>query len=280
MIWSGRSIVEWIILLKKKGLLLKDFYLKRISVRRLQMKALILAAGFGKRLQPITNMIPKSMVKVNGTPLLVNALNNLTALGIKDIGIVVGHMADYIQNNIGTEWNGAKISYYENSRFLETNNVVSLYKAADFCDDDMLMLECDIYYHKEMIEALMAGEGECSILVSPFNPKTMDGTVIRVDDDKAIELILGKWQGECFEYSSTRKTVNMYRFSKEFTSKYIPLIKWYVDTMGEQSYYEKVLGSLIYLRECDIRVVEVPEEMWCEVDDADDLARARMRFGE
>ena len=243
------------------------------------MKALILAAGFGKRLRPITNTIPKSMVEVNGTPLLVNALNNLTALGIMDIGIVVGHMANYIKSEIGMEFNGAKISYFENPRYLETNNVVSLYNAFDFCDDYMLMLECDIYYHKEMLEALMAGEGECSILVSPFNPETMDGSVIRVDGDKALELVLGKWQGTHFDYSSTRKTVNMYRFTKKFTVKYISLIKWYVELMGEQSYYEKVLGSLMYLRECDMRVVEVPEDMWCEVDDADDLARARARFG-
>ncbi len=244
------------------------------------MKALILAAGFGKRLQPITNSIPKSMVKVNGTPLLVNALNNLTSLGIKDIGIVVGHMADYIKEQIGNEYNGACISYFENTRYLETNNVVSLYNAIEFCNDDMLMLECDIYYHSEMIQALMTGKGECSILVSPFNAETMDGTVIRVDGDKALELILGKWQEAGFDYSSTRKTVNMYRFTKEFTDKYMPLIKWYVENMGEQSYYEKVLGSLMYLRECDMRVVEVPEEMWCEVDDEEDLKRARARFGE
>lgn len=244
------------------------------------MKALILAAGFGKRLQPITNTIPKSMVEVNGTPLLVNALNNLTALGIKDIGIVVGHMADYIREHIGNEWNGAKISYYENSRYLETNNVVSLYQAVDFCDDDMLMLECDIFYHKEMLEKLMAGEGECSILVSPFDPESMDGTVIRVDGDKAQELILGKWQEEGFEYGNTRKTVNMYHFTKAFTAKYMPLIRWYVENMGEQSYYEKVLGSLMYLRECDMRIVEVPADMWCEIDDAEDLARARAKFAE
>lgn len=244
------------------------------------MKALILAAGFGKRLKPITNTIPKSMVEINGTPLLANALNNLTALGIMDIGIVVGHMADFIREHIGYEWNGAKISYFENSRYLETNNVVSLYNAVDFCDDDMLMLECDIYYHKEMLEKLIAGEGDCSILVSPFNPETMDGSVVRVDGDKAIELVLGKWQGENFDYSPTRKTVNMYRFTKGFAMKYMPLIKWYVEKIGENSYYEKVLGSLMYLRECDIRIVEVPEEMWCEVDDADDLMRARKRFGE
>lgn len=244
------------------------------------MKALILAAGFGKRLQPITNTIPKSMVEVNGTPLLVNALNNLTALGIKDIGIVVGHMADYIREHIGNEWNGAKIRYYENSRYLETNNVVSLYQAVDFCDADMLMLECDIFYHKGMLEKLMAGEGECSILVSPFDPVTMDGTVIRVDGDKAQELILGKWQEEGFDYTNMRKTVNMYRFTKAFAAKYMPLIRWYAENMGEQSYYEKVLGSLMYLRECDMRIVEVPADMWCEIDDAEDLARARAKFAE
>jgi choline kinase len=245
------------------------------------MKALILAAGFGKRLRPITNTIPKSMVTVNGTPLLCNALNNVTALGISEIGIVVGHMADYIRDQIGDEWNGVPVRYFENERYLTTNNVVSLYKAAEFCDDDMLMLECDIYYHKEMLEKLLAGGGDCSILVSPFNPLTMDGTVIRVDGDKALELILGKWQEEGFDYSNTRKTVNMYRFSKEFVrDKYMPLIRWYVECMGENSYYEKVLGSLMYYRECDFRIVEVPEEMWCEVDDADDLARARARFGE
>lgn len=243
------------------------------------MKALILAAGFGKRLQPITNTIPKSMVDVNGTPLLVNVLNNLTALGIKDIGIVVGHMASYIKNAIGSEWNGASISYYENSRYRETNNIASLNMAQSFCDDDMLMLECDIYYHKELLKRLLAGEGECSILVSPFNPKTMDGSVIRVDGNKAVELILGKWQGPGFDYSNTRKTVNMYRFKKEFVAKYMPLIKWYVDNVGEQCFYEKILGCLMYLRECDMRVVEVPEDDWCEVDDADDLARARAKFG-
>ena len=243
------------------------------------MKALILAAGFGKRLQPITNTIPKSMVEVNGTPLLVNALNNLTALGITDIGIVVGHMADYIREHIGNEWNGAKVSYYENARYLETNNIVSLYNAVSFCDDDMLMLECDIYYHKEMLEKLITGKGDCSILVSPFNPETMDGSVVRVEGDKAVELVLGKWQGEGFDYTDTRKTVNMYRFTKNFVGKYMPLIKWYVENMGENSYYEKVLGSLMYLRECDFRVVEVPEEMWCEIDDAEDLARAGKKFG-
>lgn len=244
------------------------------------MKALILAAGYGRRLQPITNSIPKSMVTVDGTPLLVNALNNLTACGIDRIGIVVGHMADYIRSNIGNSWNGVPITYFENARYLETNNVVSLYQAADFCDSDMLMLECDIFYRKELIEQLLKGQGECSILVSPFDPQTMDGTVIEVEGDRARSLILGAWQDEAFDYSNTRKTVNMYKFSGDFVkNKYMPLIRWYVQNIGENSYYEKVLGSLMYYRECDMRIVEVPRSMWREVDDLQDLTLARAHFG-
>lgn len=246
------------------------------------MKALILAAGFGKRLRPITNTIPKSMVEVNGTPLLENALNNLYDIGgISEIGIVVGHMANYIKSHIGDSWKGIPIKYYENDRYLETNNVVSLYKAIEFCNDDMLMLECDIFYHKEMLEALKLGKGECSILVSPFNVNTMDGTVIEVEGDVAKALVLGKWQNEKFDYKNTRKTVNMYKFKREFIEKkYMPLIKWYVENMGENSYYEKVLGSLLYYRECDVRIVEVPETMWCEIDDVADLERAKKQFNE
>ena len=121
----------------------------------------------------------------------------------------------------------------------------------------------------------------CSILVSPFNKDTMDGTVIEVEGDVAKALILGKWQGMEFDYTNTRKTVNMYKFSRDFVEKkYMPLIKWYVKNMGENSYYEKVLGSLLYYRECDARIVEVPENMWCEIDDADDLERARKQFNE
>ena len=243
------------------------------------MKALILAAGYGRRLQPVTNEIPKSMVEVNGTPLLVNALNNLAACNIDEIGIVVGHMADYIKEKIGNEWKGIPIKYFENKRYLETNNVVSLYQALDFCDSDMLMLECDIYYHKEMLAALLQGDGDCTILVSKFNKDTMDGTVVEVEDDNVKSLILGKWQGKDFDYTNTRKTVNLYKFKKDFIkNKYAPLIRWYVENMGENSYYEKVLGSLIYLRENDIKIVEVPEIMWCEIDDEEDLRKARERF--
>ena len=242
------------------------------------MKALILAAGFGKRLQPITNKIPKCMVEVCGTPLLQNALNILVEVGISEIGIVVGHKAEYIKQSIGLKWKNIPITYYENTRYLETNNVYSLYKAIDFCNDDMLMLECDLFYRKNLIAEMLKYDADCSILVSPFNQNTMDGTAIECSDEGKFSLVLGKWQNDGFDYSKAFKTVNMYKFSRAFAIKYMKLIEWYVDNMGTNSYYEKVLGSMMYLRENSFQIVKVPETMWCEIDDESDLIRARNMF--
>ena len=108
------------------------------------MKALILAAGYGKRLRPITNEIPKCMVEVGGVPLLINALNNLVEIGISEVGIVVGHKAEYIKEKIGNSYKNTRISYFENEKFLETNNIYSLYMASEFCNDEILLLEADL----------------------------------------------------------------------------------------------------------------------------------------
>lgn len=244
-----------------------------------KMKALILAAGYGRRLQPVTNEIPKSMVEVAGRPLLFRTLDHLVALQITEIGIVVGHMADVIRTAVGNLWQGIPIRYFENPRYLETNNVVSLYEARTFCDEEMLMLECDLCYERSMLEALCAGAGDCDILVSPYNPKTMDGSVVRTAGDTALALIPAKQQGTDFDYTNVKKTVNCYRFSGRFAKAYLPLVAWYVEHVGEDRYYEEILASLMALRAFDVRVVEVPADVWCEIDDAEDLARARARFG-
>ena len=238
------------------------------------MKGLILAAGFGKRLQPLTNEIPKCMVQAKGVPLLARSLDALAELGIDEIALVVGHMADYVRREIGTRWQGATISYFENSRYLETNNIASFNRAAPFMDDDLLMLECDLYYRSSILRDLASSEGDCAILVSPFNPATMDGSVVRARDGAVTELILGKWQDADFDPTRALKTVTMYKFTKRFLRKFVPLVEWDVNNMGEKSYYEKALGALIYLRECDVRAVVAREEDWIEIDSASDLARA------
>ena len=84
-----------------------------------------------------------------------------------------------------------------------------------------------------------------------------------------------KEQDESFDYSDKRKTVNVYKFKKDFFMNALaPVLKKEVAAGNVNSYYELCLREIILSKKWDIRVMNIPESYWCEIDDADDLARA------
>lgn len=244
------------------------------------MQAIILAAGFGRRLQPITKKIPKSLVTVNGIPLLINALESLSNRNIAEILIIVGDKKEIIISTIGHSYNGMKIIYIENPIYKETNNVYSLWLARNYVHDDLIMLECDLFYRRTLLDRLLSGNASCNILVSPFDPVTMDGTVIgTAPENRVTSLTIKRKQNENFDYTGMMKTVNLYFFQKDFiVNKFFPAIDNYVKTQNLNSYYELVLGSLIYYGNDDVRFIEVPATEWAEIDDIEDLKRAEVKF--
>lgn len=243
------------------------------------MQAIILAAGFGKRLSPLTDNCPKSLVEINGKPLIMNALDILAECGIERTVIVVGHLKEKIIEAVGYSYKGMSISYVENTIYDKTNNVYSFYLTKDYISDDALLLECDLYYREELIRKLLECGGECDIMVSPYDAKTMDGTVVFADEEgKARSLVVKRFQGADFDFSDALKTVNIYKFTKDFLkNKFYPAIETYVRTQDLDNYYEFVLGSLVYYGN-DIRVLKVDESEWAEVDSLSDLKAAEKKF--
>lgn len=243
------------------------------------MQAIILAAGLGKRLSPLTDECPKSLVKVNGKPLIINALDILASYGIERTVIVVGYLREKLIEAIGYSYNGMAISYVENTQYETTNNVYSFYLTKDYIQDDALLLECDLFYHKELIGKMIESGGECSIMVSPYDAETMDGTVVFADDkDNAKRLVVKRFQDEKFDFTDALKTVNIYKFTKDFLkNKFYPAVETYVKTQDLDNYYEFVLGSLVYYHN-DIRVLRVSADEWAEVDSFEDLKLAEEKF--
>ena len=82
------------------------------------MQAIILAAGLGTRLRPITDEVPKCMVSVNGIRIIDKQIDNLHKAGVKDIVVVGGYKADGLKKHL-ERYNG--ITFVENSRYAETN---------------------------------------------------------------------------------------------------------------------------------------------------------------
>ena len=240
------------------------------------MYAIILAAGKGSRLQPFTETMPKCMVEIKNKPLIFHTLDHLSASGKVDkVIIVCGYMADMVQDSVGGSYQGMEIEYIINQNYETTNNVYSLYLAKDYVNADCLLLECDLYYQKNVMDMIMSGEADCNILVSPYNKDTMDGTIILAENGQARELLIKAHQDTSRDYRDAYKTVNIYKFQQDFlTRKLMPALELYVKTGNLQSYYELVLGSLIYFRNDNIQLCVVDERSWYEIDDYKDYERA------
>lgn len=243
------------------------------------MQAIILAAGMGKRLKELTNDSTKCMVKVNGRTMAERTLETLDECGLDRIVIVVGYegqkLIDYV-DSLGLK---TKVEYVNNEIYDKTNNIYSLYLAKDYLvSDDTLLLESDIVFEKRVIQRLLDNSYPSLALVAKHE-QWMDGTVVTLDDENNIIGFHGK---KDFDFSRTDeyyKTVNIYKFSKEFSvSHYVPFLEAYCKALGNNEYYEQVLKVITLLDKPEIKAECLDDEVWYEIDDEQDLEIAETLF--
>ncbi|MFX1282152.1 MAG: aminotransferase class I/II-fold pyridoxal phosphate-dependent enzyme [Promethearchaeota archaeon] len=243
------------------------------------MQAVILSAGFGKRLRPITNSIPKGLVKVNNIPIIINTLNILTRYSLDRIIIVTGYLENELKKAIGDYWNGVKIIYVYNEIFATTNNIYSLWLVKEYLKSDTLLLECDIFFEKEVMERIFTQKNKNLIVLSEIKPG-MHGTVVEVNRvGEVAKMYPSKDQIENFDYSNKFKTVNIYWFKKDFLENiFIPTLDTYVKTQSLDQYYEIILTILIYFQNPTLFSLDVTDLKWIEVDSYEDLEQANIMF--
>ncbi len=248
------------------------------------MQALMLAAGMGKRLGRFTKNSTKCMVPVNGKTIIEYAIEALIQCGIKKFVMVVGYKSEVLINFIKEKFpeerlNGMKIEFIENPIYDKTNNIYSLYLAKNcLAEDDTLLLESDLIFKKKILSSLISSSDKNVAVVSKFEP-WMDGTCTLLNCENQITQIVDK---SAFKWNHTEdyyKTVNIYKFSKDFSKNYyIPFLEAYQKAFGENEYYEQVLKVISFLSSTAIKGMKVSGDDWYEIDDAADLAIAEDRF--
>jgi len=235
------------------------------------MKGIILAAGMGTRLLPLTLFQPKCLVNVAGKPMMAYQLESLRAAGIKECTIVVGYMAESVRDCFGSNYKGVRLSYVENKTFATSNNLCSLWHARSKFDDDVLLLESDLVFDDRMICELIAMDEPNVAVVDRFLPG-MDGSVILAGGGVAKALVLKSEQSQEFDYSSALKTVNIYRLSSEtLIETILPKMEEFLAEGRTDQYYEAVFASLIGSNHMDMSVMETGNMQWSEIDTLDDL---------
>jgi choline kinase len=129
------------------------------------MRAIILAAGRGTRLKPLTNSLPKCLLKIDGRPIIEHQINALKSCGIKKFCIVIGHHGDKIKSFLGERYD-----FVINKNYMKTNSLKSLWLARKFFDDDLLILSSDVIFEKKLIADLLKEEkgGVCICINSAF----------------------------------------------------------------------------------------------------------------
>jgi histidinol-phosphate/aromatic aminotransferase/cobyric acid decarboxylase-like protein/choline kinase len=249
--------------------------------------AIILAAGAGRRLRPLTDRLPKTLVAVNGTPILENALRHLAATGVRDAVVVTGAHAEAITGRYGDRFAGIRLRYVHNPRFAETNNIVSLDLALRSVEGDLLLLEGDVFFEPTVLRRLLDTPGACVAAVDEFRPG-MSGTAVTVADPDAFHdtgaaaverLVLGREQGPDFDRSAAFKTANLYRFSADFVrSRLRPHLAAFLVSGATDQYYELALAAIALAGRGEIRAAHLGGLAWAEIDDPADLEEAAYRF--
>ena len=254
-----------------------EIYLDEIKSK--SMQAIILAAGMGRRLGALTEENTKCMVEVNGIKLIDRILNTLDNNAISKAIIVVGYKGENVIKYVGTKYRGIDIEYVNNAIYDKTNNIYSLYLAKDYLlQDDTLLLESDLIFEDSIIRKIIDDPNPNLALVDKYE-SWMDGTAVTLSEDNKIEDFITKSQFKYSDIGKYFKTVNIYKFSKEFsTTHYVPFLEAYCHALGNNEYYEQVLKVITLLDDSPLTALPLCGEKWYEIDDIQDLDIASSIF--
>ena len=243
------------------------------------MQAIILAAGMGKRLKELTHNNTKCMVKVNGVALIDRMLHQLEKQRLSRIVIVVGYQGQKLIDYIATLHIQTPIEFIDNPVYDKTNNIYSLALAKEWlCREDTLLLESDLIFEDAVLDALVRDPRETLALVDRYE-SWMDGTCVKLAEDDSIEEFVPGKKLKYAEIKEYFKTVNIYKFSKEFSrTMYVPFLEAYQKALGQNEYYEQVLRVITMLDSPVIKAKRLSGERWYEIDDIQDLDIAESIF--
>jgi NDP-sugar pyrophosphorylase family protein len=241
-------------------------------------RAILLVAGIGSRLGKLTTEVPKCLVEVNGISILENALAHLEQAGVSDTVLVVGYRDDLIRARIGDAFGRMRVAYRANQEFRTTSTSRSLWLGLADVEDDVLVLEGDVFFERSVLERFLALPAVDATLVEPWRPG-LDGSVVQRGPDGVVRAWLHKKeQPPGFSLNGTCKTVNVHRFSAAFVRQWLrPALQAQVSADGGREPIETMFAAMV--RDgARIHAADAAGR-WVEIDDETDLRSAVALFG-
>lgn len=239
------------------------------------MKAIILAAGVGSRMRPLTDTSHKCLLPVAGKPILERMLTNIEACGITDVLIVTGHRDGDIKEFVASRDSNLSISFAHNPRYLETNTGYSLLLAKDFASgSDFIKFDADVVFDRSVLEELTGAQSETALCIDKnIHLDKEEVKVIADESDKVIAV--GK---KLNPHESRGESIGIEKISAMAGAVlFEELARLMQDEANHQEYYDDSYTTLVD-RGIPFHAVDITGRPWVEIDNHEDYARAQEYF--
>lgn len=234
------------------------------------MKAVILAAGVGKRISDITKL-PKSLLQINGRTLIENHVRNLLSNGISEVGVVVGYKKEAIINHLTEKFPQNIITFVDNPKY-EFASGYSFYLAKDLISqDDVITMDADVYYHPQVLKNLIDSSSPSCVLVGEKENYLGEEYIVTVDQEKNVREfqrafkqrkyeIVGEWVGFC-------------KFSRADNPVLVQEMERFRGLNDYNIPYEDILENT--LKRINAKTVSTDKLPWIEIDFKEDYEKAK-----
>ncbi len=234
--------------------------------------AVLLAAGTGSRLSPLTDVTHKCLTEVHGTPILKQQVSCLERWGFETLIVVVGHCAQDIREYLDHCETNLKIRYVFNPKYRTTNNLYSLWLARKVIMQPFLLLECDLFFDTFLLAPMRYPDRVAIATQHPW----MNGTTVTLDDSQRVKMF--HLAGSGGDVVKAWKTVNIYSLSLATWERMKVGLDSYVASGRVNEYYEVVFRDMSAGGCFNPKSVSFDDGNWYEIDTLADLALAERLF--
>ncbi|MGH8781986.1 NTP transferase domain-containing protein [Paraburkholderia sp.] len=238
------------------------------------MRAIILAAGLGLRLQqPAGEQFPKCLLRFDGMTLLERHLQMLDAAGVDDVVLALGFQPETVEKELQRINWPHKVEIVLNPRF-DLGSVLTVHTVADALTrgGDVLLMDADVLYDERILSALVAGETTNRLLIDrdfetgdePVKLCLKDGVPVELRKQLAVNL----------EYDTIGESVGFFRFREETARRFAQIVAGYIDSGRANLPHEEAVRDLLLERSQVFDTADVTGAPWIEIDFQNDVDRA------
>ncbi|MBT4260000.1 MAG: phosphocholine cytidylyltransferase family protein [Nitrospina sp.] len=237
--------------------------------------AIILAAGVGSRIRPLTDNCPKSLLKVGEETILNRMLENIQANGIHEVVFVLGYLEEQIKSHVKNEFPNLNTHFIRNDLYAETNTGYSLMLALDLIKDSAFVkFDADVVFENEILENLLDCQyADCLCVDKNINLDAEEIKVIIGDDNRVV-----KASKTVNPKDAAGESIGIEKISSKTAKLLLKELQIMMDDKKNyQEYYEGAYERLID-KNIPFYALDISGSKWTEIDTKEDLIKAENIF--